>query len=311
MTTAFEVSDILEAHKAQFKPITVEKLVPLDFDLNLLSGFDTNAHDEKRLRSEKETYLKELTRDNTQLVVNEIFKLPMSSNDAGVLAQLPGRTTIIPREKPLPKDRPLTRWEKFAKAKGIQKQKRERMVWDEDRNEYVPRWGYAGGQKDKLNDWLIEVPQTADPMEDQYAKKREEKKGRVEKNAKRQKRNVEETSAASMAGKKDVRDFKKSELQAAIAASKTATASLGKFDKKLKAEPKVKGVTHQFAPTIGDTKAEKTSSLDILKKVVGKESALDVKKAVRLHSKATSTFTKGRGTGRSSAKGSFKKSSKK
>jgi regulator of ribosome biosynthesis len=29
------------------KPITVEKLVPLDFDINLLSAFDTNALDEK------------------------------------------------------------------------------------------------------------------------------------------------------------------------------------------------------------------------------------------------------------------------
>ncbi|KAF7724749.1 Rhodanese- sulfurtransferase [Apophysomyces ossiformis] len=288
MTSALEVSDILEAHKAQYKPITVEKLVPLDFDLNLLSGFDTNAYDEKRLKNDKEAYLKDLTRDNTQLIVNEIFKLPMVSNDAGVLAQLPERTTILPREKPLPKDKPLTRWEKFAKAKGIQKQKRERMVWDEDRQEYVPRWGYAGGQKDKLQDWLIEVPQNSDPMEDQYAKKREEKKERVERNAKRQKRNTEETNAATMAGKKDIREFKKSELQAAIAASKTATASMGKFDKKLKDEPKAKGVTHQFAPTIGDTKAEKNSALDILKKVVGKEDTLNVKKAVRLHSKEKS-----------------------
>lgn len=32
------------------KPITVEKLVPLDYDLNLLAAFDTNAFDDKRLQ---------------------------------------------------------------------------------------------------------------------------------------------------------------------------------------------------------------------------------------------------------------------
>ncbi|KAI8384418.1 ribosome biogenesis regulatory protein-domain-containing protein [Radiomyces spectabilis] len=229
------------------KPITVEKLIPLEFDLNLLAGFDTNAFDDKELKNNREAYIKNLTRDNTQLLVNEIFKLPIQSGDAGVLAQLPARTSILPREKPLPKEKPLTRWEKFAKAKGIQNRKRERMVWDDESQEFVPRWGYAGGKdKDKLaSDWLIEVPQDADPMEDQYAKRREDKKARVEKNAKRQKRNLEETAVATMAGKKDVREFKKAELQAAIAASKTATASLGKFDTKLKNEPKAKGVTHQ------------------------------------------------------------------
>ncbi|KAI8148673.1 ribosomal biogenesis regulatory protein [Fennellomyces sp. T-0311] len=198
-----DVTEILEAHKAQFKPITVEKLVPLDYDVNLLAGFDTNAFDEKRLTSKnkREEYVKELTRDNTQLLVNEIFKLPVQSADTGVLAKLPERTTVLPREKPLPKDKPLTRWEKFAKAKGIQNRKRERMVYDEEKGKYVPRWGYAGGEKDKLDDWLIEVPQNADPMEDQYEKRKAEKAERVQKNKKRQQRNVDEALASMVTGK--------------------------------------------------------------------------------------------------------------
>lgn len=191
-------------------------------------------------RADTEEYVKELTRDNTQLLVNEIFKLPVEGADAGVLAKLPARTYQLPREKPLPKDRPLTRWEKFAKAKGIQNRKRERFVWDEEKEQYVPRWGYAGGQKDKLDDWLIEVPQHADPMEDMYAKKREEKKERVDKNKKRQRRNEEENVAAKMAGKSQIKDFKKEELKAAIAASKSATASLGKFDAEVQPSKKKK-----------------------------------------------------------------------
>ncbi|CAO3637760.1 unnamed protein product [Cunninghamella blakesleeana] len=283
-----DVTEILETHKAQFKPITVEKLVPLEYDLNLLAGFDINALDEKKVKGQKDKYIKELTRDNTQLVVNQLFDLKVKNTDSGLLAELPDRVTVLPREKPLPKEKPLTRWEKFAKAKGIQNTKRERMVWDDDRQEYVPRWGYKGGEKDKTQDWLIEVPDNVDPMTDMYQAKREEKKGRVEKNAKRQKRNEEESAAATMTGKKDVRELGKSELQQAIVASRTATASLGKFDKKLKNDQKVKGVTHQFAPTVGDVKNEKNSSLDILKKVVSKEDKVDVKKALRLHSKEMS-----------------------
>ncbi|GAN03748.1 ribosome biogenesis regulatory protein homolog [Mucor ambiguus] len=284
-----DVTEILEAHQAQFKPITVEKLVPLDFDINLLSAFDTNALDEKTLKSKNSTdkYLLDLTRDNTQLIVNELFKLPVNSADAGVLAHLPARVSVLPREKPLPKDKPLTRWEKFAKVKGIQNKKRERMLYDEETGEYTPRWGYKGAKPEGTldQDWLMPVPDHGDPMEDQYAKVREEKKGRVEKNTKRQRRNQEEGTAATLAGKKDIKEFKKEELQTAIAASKKATASVGKFDNKLKGETKMKGVTHQFSPTVGDVKAEKNSSLDILKKIVGKNDIVNTEKAVRLQSK--------------------------
>ncbi|KAG1562664.1 hypothetical protein G6F49_000699 [Rhizopus delemar] len=192
-------------------------------------------------KSKLNDYLKELTRDNTQLIVNELFKLPVTSADTGVLATLPDRKTIIPREKPLPKDKPLTRWEKFAKTKGILNRKRDRMVYNEETGEYEARWGYKPKDKDQLSqDWLIPVPDHGDPMEDQYEKAREAKKANVEKNKKRQRRNQEETTAATIAGKKDIKEMKKSELQAAIAASKQSTASLGKFDKPLNEKKKSK-----------------------------------------------------------------------
>ncbi|ORY94539.1 ribosome biogenesis regulatory protein-domain-containing protein [Syncephalastrum racemosum] len=229
-----DVTEILENSKSQYKPITVEKLIPVEYDLKRLAAFDTNPFDEKQLNDDRETYLHNLTRDNTQLLVNAIFELPFETAEDVVLAKLPALgETRLPREKPLPKEKPLTRWEKFAKVKGIQNRKRERFVWDEDKKKYVVRWGYAGGEKDK-DDWLLEVPQNANPMEDQYAKVRDEKKERIDKNKRRRQRNEEEALAASMSGKKDVRDFKKTELQAAIAASKQATASFGKFDKELK-----------------------------------------------------------------------------
>lgn len=46
------------------------------------------------------------------------------------------------REKPIPPPKKETRWEKFAKEKGIEKKKKSRMVWDEASQDWKPRWGY-------------------------------------------------------------------------------------------------------------------------------------------------------------------------
>ncbi|KAG5457667.1 MAG: ribosome biogenesis regulatory protein-domain-containing protein [Olpidium bornovanus] len=195
-----DVTAALEAHKTKFKPTTVEKDVPVDLDLHHMAAFDNNALDEKKLKSSaRDAYLLEVARDATQVLVNEIFALPTSSTDEGVMAELPkAPTTVLPREKPIPKPKEKTRWEAFAEAKGIKKRtKRDRMVLDEETEEYKPRWGYgrARAEGGDERDWLIEVPADADPMEDQFAKSRADKKERVEKNRKRQRRNEEEAVA--------------------------------------------------------------------------------------------------------------------
>ncbi|KAL1924681.1 uncharacterized protein VTP21DRAFT_4335 [Calcarisporiella thermophila] len=262
-----DVSAALEAHKAKYKTIEVEKDIPLEFDLALLAAYDLNSLDEDRLRNQTEAYLKEYTRDGTQLLVNKIFSQPIISNDDGVLAQLPERTTVLPREKPLPQAKPLTRWEKFAKSKGIQKKKKERMVFDEATGEWKPQWGY-GRANDDTKDWLIEVPGNADPMEDQYEKRKEAKKERIDKNKKRQRRNEEEAAAINKG--LNPREERKKQLQASIAVSKLSTASMGKFDKKLEGEPKIKGVKRKFDPDVTDPNEEKEKSMSILSKVMGK-----------------------------------------
>ena len=45
-----------------------------------------------------------------------------------VLAELPAPIYRLPREKPVPEEKAETKWEKFAKTKGITKTKRSRMV---------------------------------------------------------------------------------------------------------------------------------------------------------------------------------------
>ena len=45
---------------------------------------------------------------------------------------LPDRKLVYPREKPIPKPKPLTKWEKFRIENGLgPKAKRSRMVFDE------------------------------------------------------------------------------------------------------------------------------------------------------------------------------------
>ncbi|KAG9305837.1 hypothetical protein G9A89_006248 [Geosiphon pyriformis] len=283
-----DVSAQLKAQANKYKPITVEKPVPLEFDLGLLAAFDTNALDDTKLKTNTDDYLKEYNRDAVQLLFNEIFKLPVLVQDASVFVELPEVKTILPREKRLPKAKPPTRWEKFAKTKGIQKQKKSKMIFNEATGEWVSRWGYKGVNDDGANDWLIPVSANDDPFQDQFAKRREAKKQRVSKNEARHQRNLDETAAkdknSSATAILDPKSTRKAELYKEIAISKTATASIGKFDKPLEGEPKIKGIKRKFEPTIVvDLKQEKEKSLNILKKVVSKtggSNVLNIRKAI-------------------------------
>ncbi|KAJ2290170.1 Rhodanese- sulfurtransferase, partial [Coemansia sp. RSA 2706] len=170
-----DVSGILEEHKNRFKSVQVDRLIPVEHDLGLLASFDINMLDENKLRAsqkKRDAYLKELSREGAQLLVNELFSQPTAVDEDSVYAMLPKVTSTLPREKPLPKVKPMTRWEKFAKLKGIDQRKKSRMVFDENTDEWRPRFGYKGVNNDGLNQWLIEVPGNADQYADQYEVRR-------------------------------------------------------------------------------------------------------------------------------------------
>ena len=71
------------------------------------------------------------------------------------MATLPPPTEILPREKPIPKAKPLTKWESYAKEKGIQKQKKSKLVWDDVVKEWVPRFGYKKAKAEVEKNWLM------------------------------------------------------------------------------------------------------------------------------------------------------------
>jgi regulator of ribosome biosynthesis len=49
---------------------------------------------------------------------NAIWELPTERVEEAVVAVLPPPSFVLPREKPAPKPKPLTKWEQYAKEKG-------------------------------------------------------------------------------------------------------------------------------------------------------------------------------------------------
>lgn len=84
---------------------------------------------------------------------------------------LPPPTTPLPREKRVPAEKQATTWEKFAAKKGIKDKKRGegKVVFDEAKGEWVPKWGYKGRNKEGEGEWIVEV--------DEKKEKEREKEG--------------------------------------------------------------------------------------------------------------------------------------
>lgn len=155
---SIDASEILAQHQQKYKSTQIDKEIPIENDLQLLAAFDTNPINEDELKSNRNDYQRQLARDSVQNLINDLFNQPITRTIDGPLAKLPDEGVFqLPREKPLPKPKPLTKWQKFANAKGIQHKRKDRMVFDEDTQQWVPRWGYGGINKKGEDQWLHEV----------------------------------------------------------------------------------------------------------------------------------------------------------
>ena len=81
----------------------------------------------------------------TQSLVRQIFSLPSHATEGGRAVSLPRPELALPRAKPVPKPKPLTKWQKFAAEKGISKKKRSKLVFDENAQDWKRRHGYNRG----------------------------------------------------------------------------------------------------------------------------------------------------------------------
>ena len=164
----------------------------------------------------------------------------------------------------MPKPKPPTKWELFAKAKGIQKKVREKRVWDEEKQEWVNKWGKDGKNKQAEEQWITEVPLNAGMVlsklmllgislifphiaEVDYDPRkvaRDSRKARIAKNEKQRLQNIARTNASNNTTSPNPhpRDARKKEIERTLATTRISTASMGKFDKQLEGEKKLRGV---------------------------------------------------------------------
>ena len=272
---------------------------PIQLDMGLLASCDVNPIDEREYKKDPESVLLSRTRNATQHLVNTLFQLPIERDPSyGPLASLPAFTSLLPREKPLPKPKPLTKWERFARAKGIVKRKKDRLVFDEERQEWVPRWGYQGKNKELEDQWLVEVPANAD---DDYRPDKEaarDREARRKKNEMQHQRNLARSAGPAHAdaapksqlgsGRALQAARKRAELEATIQRVRGSTASLGRFDKQLEGESKPRGVKRSFQPNELDARQERASNLKLLANIDkgSTESEMNMRKAIKYASQA-------------------------
>jgi len=141
-----------------------------------------------------EEYLLSKVTDGCTQLIRSLWELPTEVSDAGPLVTLPTYDEVrLPRAMPPPPPKQETKWEKFAKAKGmpLNKEKRSRKVWDEATGSWMFRHGYEKANA-KGNEWpIMEVGATDNPYDDPWEKQREEKRTRVDRNIERRMKNEE------------------------------------------------------------------------------------------------------------------------
>lgn len=262
----------------------------LTYDVYNLMAADYHAlpinSDTKQQQRDK--IIKENATRATQLLVDRLFNLPSEMTEVGPVALLPSEKQVLPREKRVPEPKPETRWEKFAKEKGIKKKKRERMIFDEDTQEYRPRYGYKRAKSGIEETPIVEVKHGADPYADPWAEARAEKKERVQKNTMQQFKNQKRAEKAKGKGNKillgaglglgreydparvpgipiDVvkREGKRGKdgVRQALQIVQQSTASMGRFDEMRKGEPmkKLKGKKRSFRDNLDDTGSDRAT----------------------------------------------------
>ncbi len=262
------------------------------FDLTNLAAFNEYpqqlppAPNADSISADLEEALLSKASDGTSQLIQALWSLPTKSSDLGPLALLPKQHdvtyssvdpsipnshTVLPRAKTPPAPPAPTKWELFAKEKGIESRKRGRKEFDEATGEWKVRYGYGSAKNGEMETPIMDAVKD-DPYADPWAHARDAKKAKVEKNTVQRMRNMErqglaakgaarklekkyesdrETRARAPAGVPvDMKSTKggmvnRTEKRGAastlkaLALTRSSTASMGKFDE-IKAGEKVK-----------------------------------------------------------------------
>ncbi|VDK75607.1 unnamed protein product [Litomosoides sigmodontis] len=265
-------------------PAEVDKIVDPFVDAgNLLIVDNDPLTDEDSASKPNEEELSARIRDNAQFLFNKIWELERKRIDEAICAKLPAPIYRIPREKPIPSVRQLTKWEQYAQQKGIRKKKKDRKIFDEQTQEWKERYGYKSAKHSDAKDWLIEISDNKDPMVDYFAEREKAKRENVDKNEMQRLRNIARMKGISSANSVplgigvDLKDRSRHELVNQINRARYSTASHGAFQPTIKNEKKMlkTGKHHKYEPNEADVSGEQKKQLQILDRLSSKKSVLN------------------------------------
>lgn len=287
------VKEVLEQQQQnllKYKPITVEKPLEPTIDVGHLLVTDPNYFDDEQMKADREKYVLDLTRDNVQLLINSVWQLPTERVEESIVAKLPAAKAPLPRSRKLPVPKPLTKWEEFAKKKGIKKRTRDKKVFDPVLDKWVPTYGYQRYKAEKEKDWVLEVPQN-DPNRDMFKEKRDLRIERVAKNEVARMKNIARAKkiATPRTGFIGAESASSKQLIAASNIAKASTASVGVFQEALPNDKQARGIgIRELVP--GEKRKKKASTIagekrrnmEIVTKVLNKKPKLDIDRAISL-----------------------------
>ncbi len=137
----------------------------------------------------REKFLSSAATATVKKLFKKLLGLERTVTEVGTMVALPEPTMLLPREKPVPLPKKKSKWEKFADTKGIKNRKRERMVFDEESQQWRPRWGFQ--REGDLQDWAVELkPGEGDDLS-QRERASLSKEGRVLKNNRQRLKNAD------------------------------------------------------------------------------------------------------------------------
>jgi regulator of ribosome biosynthesis len=165
------------------------------------------------------------------------------------------------------------------------------MVFDEDKDKYMPRFGYNKAN-DETGNWAVPHKEGDDLTVDPWTKMEEEKKERIGKNKKQQLNNIKsnlkenqvkdrvpgaidlaaaaETLAGPTGRKAGTALKEKKHVDKALELAQKSTASMGRFDKFKKGEtaPKMQAAPRNPEVEVS-VQAERKQSLKVLDRIMG------------------------------------------
>jgi regulator of ribosome biosynthesis len=189
MTDASATVAINGDSKSERLPVTVDKPSPYTYSLSYLTATDPNPLPTtssllSQSSQSRNSTLQSIARDGAQSLLTTLLTTTtiLSTPDGLLMTLPPAPQPLLPRWKPLPKPKAPTKWETFARKKGIgkfgsslsggakQEDRKKNLVYDDEKGEWVKKWGYQGKKMREEGQWLVEV-------DDKAKKGQEEKQG--------------------------------------------------------------------------------------------------------------------------------------